>query len=70
MSTMVCGCCHRYGIYWKNLSGITPYTYCPSCGCTNCQKPEEPRQEEAGPDEEDSDLSAGEIESLRKYVEG
>jgi hypothetical protein len=65
MSTMVCGNCGRYGIYWKNLSGLSPYTYCPNCGGTNCQTPEEPREEEDGPDEEDSNLNASESESLK-----
>ena len=65
MSTMVCGRCHQYGIYWKNLGGLQPYTFCPNCGGGNCQMPEEPREED-GPDEEDSDLSAGEIESLKE----
>lgn len=50
MSTMICDCCGQTGIYWKNLTGLSPYTYCPNCGNTNCQKPE-PRQEE--PDDEE-----------------
>jgi hypothetical protein len=65
MSTMICGNCGRYGIYWKNLGGLQPYTYCPNCNGTNCQKPEEPHFEEEGPDEEDSNLSVSEIEQLK-----
>jgi hypothetical protein len=66
MSTMICGNCGRYGIYWKNLTGLSPYTSCPNCGGTNCQKPEEPQEFCEGPDEEDSNLNASEIESLKE----
>uniref|UniRef100_A0A6M3KD68 Uncharacterized protein n=1 Tax=viral metagenome TaxID=1070528 RepID=A0A6M3KD68_9ZZZZ len=45
MTMMVCSICGRYDIYWKNLTGLSPYTYCPNCGGTNCQIPE-PQQEE------------------------
>ena len=50
-STMICNNCHQYGIYWKNLGGITPYTYCPHCHHTNCQAPEIQREEEADDNE-------------------
>jgi hypothetical protein len=36
MIDMICSICHRYGIYWKNLSGICPYTFCPNCHNKNC----------------------------------
>jgi hypothetical protein len=42
---MVCETCGRSGIYWKNLGGMSPYTYCPNCGGINCQEPEQ-REEE------------------------
>lgn len=38
MTTMVCSNCGRTGIYWKNLTGL-PWTYCPHCEGTNCQRP-------------------------------
>ena len=47
MSTMICDICHMYGIYWKNLTGMNPYTYCPNRGNTNCQEPEPRREEES-----------------------
>lgn len=28
--------CGRYGIYWKNLHTLSPYTYCPHCKKINC----------------------------------
>lgn len=31
MSDMICSRCHRYGMYWQNLTGLSPYTYCPHC---------------------------------------
>lgn len=37
MGTMVCSICGKYGLYWKNLGGLSPWTYCPHCGGTNCQ---------------------------------
>lgn len=51
--TMRCANCGKYGIYWKNLTGISPYTYCPNCGCKNCQEPEKLAEEE---EEEDDDV--------------
>jgi hypothetical protein len=51
--TMICSLCHQRGIYWKNLTGLVPYTYCPNCGETNCQEPEPYRQEEN--EEEDAE---------------
>ena len=46
MTIMRCENCGQYGIYWKNLTGLTPYTYCPKCENVNCQIPEEKTQEE------------------------
>lgn len=46
MTTMICGNCNQYGIYWENLTGLQPYTYCPHCKGQNCQTPEEPHWEE------------------------
>jgi len=46
MSTMVCGRCGRTGIYWKDLTGLSPYTYCPNCGGYDCQEPELPIEED------------------------
>lgn len=57
MSTMVCSICGKYGIYWKNLcglSGLSPYTFCPHCRNTNCQQPE-PQPEEGEEGEADND---------------
>lgn len=51
MSQMICSNCGRYGIYWKDLTGVSPYTYCPHCRCTNCQMSEEPPEEEEEQDE-------------------
>jgi hypothetical protein len=45
MGSMVCSICGYHGIYWKNLGGLQSYTYCPTCGNTNCQMPE-PRDED------------------------
>jgi len=47
MSQMICSICHRYGIYWKNLGGLAPYTFCPRCNNTKCQQPEIREQEES-----------------------
>jgi hypothetical protein len=43
---MVCVICGNFGIYWKNLSSLSAYTYCPHCKNTNCQKPEVEYEEE------------------------
>jgi hypothetical protein len=43
---MVCSICHRPGIYWVGLAGLSPYTKCPHCGGSNCQVPEEEQEEE------------------------
>jgi hypothetical protein len=48
MGGMRCGMCGRMGIYWKNLTGMIPWTYCPHCEGTNCQEPEKEVEE---PDE-------------------
>jgi hypothetical protein len=59
MATMICSICGKYGIYWKNLSGLSPYTYCPNCGNTNCQRWRKDGVEEGEPqeDEENYDCS-------------
>ena len=46
MATMICERCGRYGIHWLNLLGLRPYTVCPHCKGTNCQRPEEREPEE------------------------
>jgi hypothetical protein len=46
MATMICSVCNKYGIYWKNLTGLVPHTYCPHCQSVNCQVPEEHYLEE------------------------
>ncbi len=53
MSTMICNNCGQYGIYWKNLTGIHPFTYCPNCGGTNCQRLPPPELIEEEIDEEE-----------------
>ena len=53
MSTMICAC-GKAGIYWKNLTGLQPYTYCPHCGGTNCQVADEQESESDNQDEERS----------------
>jgi hypothetical protein len=58
MPIMICSICGKYGIYWKNLGGLSPYTYCPNCRNTNCQQPEE-RQEEEEEIDESSDAVTG-----------
>ena len=60
MSEMICKHCGRRGIYWKNLASqyYGPYTYCPHCGGTNCQKREEEFEEE-----EENQEQQGEMES-------
>ena len=55
MTQMICRC-GRLGIYWKDLAGLSPYTYCPHCGGFNCQQPEEPEPEEEEPQDELPDL--------------
>jgi hypothetical protein len=52
MSQMICGNCGRYGIYWKNLGGLSPFTFCPNCENTNCQKPQPLEQESEGEENE------------------
>jgi hypothetical protein len=53
MSEMICARCHRYGIYWVGLCGLSLYTICPHCGGINCQiLPEPEPEEDAGEDEE------------------
>jgi len=37
MATMICGNCGRTGIYWRDLWGLSPYTYCPNC--MDCYRP-------------------------------
>ena len=46
MATMICSICHRYGIEWKYLSSLHPYTECPYCHNINCQRQEDQQQEE------------------------
>jgi hypothetical protein len=46
MSTMICDICHRFGIRWEGLSGLSPHTRCPHCGGINCQVPEESNEQE------------------------
>jgi len=50
MATMICSRCNRYGIYWENLCGLSPHTYCPHCKSRQAPVPEEREPEE---DEED-----------------
>lgn len=45
---MKCDICGNFGIYWKNLCGVSPYTYCPHCEQTNCQVPELQEDEDEG----------------------
>ena len=52
MGTMVCSVCGNYGIYWKNLGGLRPYTYCPTCGGTDCEMPEQRSQDEEESEDE------------------
>jgi len=46
MSTMICSICGMSGIYWKDITKVSPYTYCPNCRNVNCQEPEEEENEE------------------------
>jgi hypothetical protein len=48
MGTMICNNCRRPGIYWKNLGGLSPWTFCP-----NCNSAQFPIPEETEPDEDD-----------------
>jgi hypothetical protein len=41
MAHMICSNCGRPGIYWKDITKLSAYTYCPHCQGTNCQVPEE-----------------------------
>lgn len=41
---MICKC-GKYGIYWKNLHTISPYTYCPHCKQINSYIEEELKEE-------------------------
>jgi hypothetical protein len=43
---MICSVCGKLGIYWKNLAGPSPYTYCPDCGRSVPPVPEELEIEE------------------------
>jgi hypothetical protein len=36
MTDMICGKCGRYGIEWRGLHGLYPYTKCPHCNGMNC----------------------------------
>jgi hypothetical protein len=38
---MLCIFCKQFGVFWKNLGTIAPYTYCPNCSKTNCHQVEE-----------------------------
>ena len=60
MSIMRCSHCGRYGIYWKGLESLSPWTYCPHCEGINCQVPEE--QEEL--EEYDGEDPEGEVPPL------
>ena len=51
MTTMICNNCGRAGIYWKNLGGLSPWTFCPNCNSAQNPIPEEPEpEEEEGPE--------------------
>jgi len=52
MATMICSNCGRAGIYWKNLCGLSPWTFCPNCNSAQPPMPEEPEEEEETPEEE------------------
>jgi len=50
MSAMVCSSCGRMGMYWENLAGLSPWTYCP-----HCEGPRQPTPEEPEPEEEEQE---------------
>jgi len=43
---MRCSICHQYGIYWKDLHTLCPYTYCPNCQHKNCHEIQNDENEE------------------------
>jgi len=40
MSDMKCAVCGKYGMYWKNITTLNAYTYCPHCGAINSSLPD------------------------------
>lgn len=55
---MICSTCHRLGMYWKNLGGLSPWTYCPHCDGPRLPIPEE-LEEEAATDDEAEEAENG-----------
>ena len=55
MSAMLCSNCGRAGIYWKNLGGLSPWTFCPHCNSAQSPIPEEPEPEEEEEPQEEGD---------------
>ena len=52
MATMICNNCGRAGIYWKDLCGVSPWTFCPNCNSAQRPIPEEQEPEEEETPEE------------------
>ena len=52
MTTMICNNCGRAGIYWKDLCGVSPWTFCPNCNSAQRPIPEEQEPEEEETPEE------------------
>ncbi|MGV6396941.1 hypothetical protein ACTUVN_002636 [Pseudomonas caspiana] len=44
--TMICDNCNQSGIRWVGPLGNLTGTECPHCGGTNCQREEQPEEEE------------------------
>lgn len=47
---MICDSCGQTGIRWMGPYGNLTHTECPHCGGTNCQRADQPQDEEENDD--------------------